>query len=50
VSRLGAIAKTIHRYPTQGEVIKKLADLYNRTRLTPLVKRVLAGWLKWQRG
>jgi pyruvate/2-oxoglutarate dehydrogenase complex dihydrolipoamide dehydrogenase (E3) component len=47
---LGAIAKTIHPYPTLGEVIKKLADLYNRTRLTPLVKRALAGWLKWQRG
>lgn len=47
---LGAIAKTIHPYPTQAEVVKKLADMYNRTRLTPFVKRVLAGWLKWQRG
>ena len=47
---LGAIAKTIHPYPTQAEVIKKLADTYNRTRLTPLVKKLLSGWLKWQRG
>jgi pyruvate/2-oxoglutarate dehydrogenase complex dihydrolipoamide dehydrogenase (E3) component len=47
---LGAIAKTIHPYPTQAEVVKKLADMYNRTRLTPTVKRFLAGWLKWQRG
>jgi pyruvate/2-oxoglutarate dehydrogenase complex dihydrolipoamide dehydrogenase (E3) component len=47
---LGAIAKTIHPYPTQAEVVKKLADMYNRTRLTPFVKRLLAGWLKWQRG
>jgi pyruvate/2-oxoglutarate dehydrogenase complex dihydrolipoamide dehydrogenase (E3) component len=47
---LGAIAKTIHPYPTQAEVVKKLADMYNRTRLTPTVKRILAGWLKWQRG
>jgi pyruvate/2-oxoglutarate dehydrogenase complex dihydrolipoamide dehydrogenase (E3) component len=46
---LGAIAKTIHPYPTQAEVIKKLADTYNRTRLTPFVKRLLSGWLKWQR-
>ncbi len=46
---LGAIAKTIHPYPTQAEVIKKLADAYNRTRLTPLVKKLLSGWLKWQR-
>ncbi|MDK9718680.1 MAG: mercuric reductase, partial [Trichlorobacter sp.] len=35
---LGAIAKTIHPYPTQAEAIKKLADAYNRTRLTPLLK------------
>jgi pyruvate/2-oxoglutarate dehydrogenase complex dihydrolipoamide dehydrogenase (E3) component len=47
---LSAITKTIHPYPTQAEVIKKLADAYNRTRLTPLVKRLLSGWLKWQRG
>ncbi len=46
---LGAIARTIHPYPTQAEVVKKLADMYNRTRLTPFVKRLLAGWLKWQR-
>ena len=46
---LGAIARTIHPYPTQAEAIKKLADTYNRTRLTPLVKRLLSGWLAWQR-
>jgi pyruvate/2-oxoglutarate dehydrogenase complex dihydrolipoamide dehydrogenase (E3) component len=46
---LGAIARTIHPYPTQAEVVKKLADRYNRTRLTPFVGRLLAGWLKWQR-
>ena len=46
---ISAIGKTIHPYPTQGEVIKRLADTYNRTRLTPFVKRVLSGWLKWQR-
>ena len=46
---LGSIARTIHPYPTQAEVIKKLADTYNRSRLTPLVKKLLSGWLKWQR-
>ena len=46
---LGAIARTIHPYPTQAEAIKKLADTYNRTRLTPFVKRLLSGWLAWQR-
>jgi len=47
---LGAIARNIHPYPTQAEAIKKLADSHNRTRLTPFVKRVLSGWLQWQRG
>jgi len=46
---LGAIARTIHPYPTQAEVIKKLADAHNRTRLTPFVKKVLGGWLAWKR-
>lgn len=46
---ISAIAKTIHPYPTQAEVIKRLGDAYNRTRLTPFVKNLLSGWLKWQR-
>ncbi len=46
---LSAIGKTIHPYPTQGEVVKKVADAYNRTRLTPTVKRILSAWLRWQR-
>ena len=47
---LAAIGKTIHPYPTQAEVGKRLADVYNRSRLTPLVQKLLAAWLKWQRG
>ncbi len=47
---ISAIGKTIHPYPTQAEVIKRLADAYNRSRLTPFVKNLLSGWLKWQRG
>jgi pyruvate/2-oxoglutarate dehydrogenase complex dihydrolipoamide dehydrogenase (E3) component len=47
---LSAIGRTIHPYPTQAEVIRKLADAYNRTRLTPLIKRVLSGWMAWRRG
>ena len=46
---LSAIRKTIHPYPTQGEAIRKLADAYNRTRLTPTVKKILGAWLRWQR-
>ena len=47
---LSAIGRTIHPYPTQAEVVKRLADAYNRTRLTPFVKNLLSGWLKCQRG
>jgi pyruvate/2-oxoglutarate dehydrogenase complex dihydrolipoamide dehydrogenase (E3) component/uncharacterized membrane protein YdjX (TVP38/TMEM64 family) len=46
---LGAIAGTIHPYPTQAEVMKKAADAYNRTRLTPLVKKLFAWWLERSR-
>jgi pyruvate/2-oxoglutarate dehydrogenase complex dihydrolipoamide dehydrogenase (E3) component/uncharacterized membrane protein YdjX (TVP38/TMEM64 family) len=42
---LGTIAGAVHPYPTQAEVMKKAADAYNRTRLTPLVKKVFAWWL-----
>lgn len=46
---LSAIGRTIHPYPTQAEAIRKLADAYNRTRLTPFVKTLFARWLAWQR-
>jgi pyruvate/2-oxoglutarate dehydrogenase complex dihydrolipoamide dehydrogenase (E3) component len=46
---LSAIGKTIHPYPTQAEAIRKLADVYNRTRLTPFVKKLFTAWLKWRR-
>jgi pyruvate/2-oxoglutarate dehydrogenase complex dihydrolipoamide dehydrogenase (E3) component len=46
---LGAIAKTIHPYPTQAEAIKKAGDAYNRTRLTPRVQNIFKTLLKWRR-
>jgi pyruvate/2-oxoglutarate dehydrogenase complex dihydrolipoamide dehydrogenase (E3) component len=46
---LGTIANTIRPYPTQAEAIKKVADAYNRTRLTPFVKRLFELWLSWTR-
>ncbi len=46
---LGAIASTIHPYPTQGEAIRKVGDQYNRTKLTPMVKRIFDRWLAWSR-
>jgi pyruvate/2-oxoglutarate dehydrogenase complex dihydrolipoamide dehydrogenase (E3) component len=46
---LGTIGNAIHPYPTQSEAIKKVADAWNRTRLTPVVKKVLSTWLSWTR-
>ncbi len=46
---LGALSSVIHPYPTQAEAIRKAADAYNRTRLTPLVKKVFTTWLQWTR-
>ena len=46
---LGRIASTIHPYPTQAEAIRKLGDQYNRSRLTPRVKRLFERWLAWTR-
>jgi pyruvate/2-oxoglutarate dehydrogenase complex dihydrolipoamide dehydrogenase (E3) component len=46
---LSSIGRAIHPYPTQAEVVKRLADAYNRTRLTGPIKKILAAWLRWQR-
>jgi pyruvate/2-oxoglutarate dehydrogenase complex dihydrolipoamide dehydrogenase (E3) component len=46
---LGTLARTIHPYPTQAEAIKRVADAYNRTRLTPFVKALFQKWLSWMR-
>jgi hypothetical protein len=50
-SKLGlkTVGAAIHPYPTQAEAIRKVGDLYNRTRLTPFAKWLLAKWLSWQR-
>ena len=46
---LKSIASTIHPYPTQAEAIRKTADAYQRTRLTPTVKKLLGAILRWRR-
>ena len=46
---LDQIASTIHPYPTQAEAIKKVADSYSRTKLTPFVSRIFKKWLAWTR-
>lgn len=42
---LGTLASVIHPYPTQADAIRQIGDMYNRTRLTPTVKRLFKGLL-----
>ncbi len=41
---LGAIATIILPYPTRAEAIKQLADTFNRSRLTPRLRRLFTIW------
>jgi pyruvate/2-oxoglutarate dehydrogenase complex dihydrolipoamide dehydrogenase (E3) component len=46
---LSSLARTIHCYPTQVEVLKRLGDQYNKSRLTPRAAwllRTLIGWAR----
>lgn len=51
VNKIGlkGVASTIHPYPTQAEAIRKVGDLYNKTRLTPRVAGIMKKWLGWTR-
>lgn len=44
---LRTLAHVIHAYPTQAEAIKKAAEAYNHTRLTPRLRSLLRLWSKW---
>jgi pyruvate/2-oxoglutarate dehydrogenase complex dihydrolipoamide dehydrogenase (E3) component len=46
---LKTLSNVIHPYPTQTEAIRQTADAYNRTRLTPVVKKLFSTWLAWTR-
>ena len=46
---LSAIGNTIHPYPTQAEAMRKLADVRNRTRLTPRLRSLLERYFRWRR-
>jgi pyruvate/2-oxoglutarate dehydrogenase complex dihydrolipoamide dehydrogenase (E3) component len=43
------LSTVIHPYPTEAEAIRKVADAYNRTRLTPTVARLFKWWFRWRR-
>ncbi|CAN5789280.1 mercuric reductase [soil metagenome] len=46
---LATVGKTIHPYPTQVEVWKRLGDAWSRTRLTPRVRGLFERYLRWRR-
>lgn len=43
---LGKIASVIHPYPTEAEAIRHLGDAYNKTRLTPTLRKWFSKWFK----
>lgn len=47
--KMGVLSSTIHPYPTQAEVLRKIGDAYMRQKLTPTVKRLFEKWLAWHR-
>lgn len=46
---LSAIAGTIHPYPTQAEVVKKVAYAWRKSTFTEGKKRLLKRWFAWTR-
>lgn len=47
---LKRLAKVVAPYPTYGELVRKAADAYNRTRVTSTVRSWLGRFFEWQRG
>jgi len=46
---LKTITGTIHPYPTQAEVVKKVANAWRKTTFTPRAKNILTKWFTWTR-
>lgn len=46
---LKKIASVIQPYPTQADAVRRIGDQYNRTRLSPFVKRLLNWWMSLTR-
>lgn len=45
----GALSRTIHPYPTQAEVWKRLGDAHQRSRLTPRIRSIFERFFRWTR-
>jgi pyruvate/2-oxoglutarate dehydrogenase complex dihydrolipoamide dehydrogenase (E3) component len=46
---LAALSQTVHPYPTQAEVLRRLGDAWQKTRLTPRRAALLRALLRWRR-
>jgi pyruvate/2-oxoglutarate dehydrogenase complex dihydrolipoamide dehydrogenase (E3) component len=46
--KLGTLSRTIHCYPTQVEILKRLGDQYNKSRLTPRAAAILKTIIGWR--
>ncbi len=44
---LSGLGKAVLPYPTRAEYLRRLADAYKRTRLTPTTKSIMAQWFRW---
>lgn len=44
---LAGLGKATLPYPTRSEYLRRLADAFNRKKLTPTMKRIFAAWLGW---
>jgi pyruvate/2-oxoglutarate dehydrogenase complex dihydrolipoamide dehydrogenase (E3) component len=45
---LGGVATVVHPYPTTADAIRKIGDQYNKSRLTPGVKKWMQRYLAWR--
>ena len=46
---LAKLSSVIHPYPTRAEAIRQVGDAYNRTRLTPMLKKLFERFLAFRR-
>jgi pyruvate/2-oxoglutarate dehydrogenase complex dihydrolipoamide dehydrogenase (E3) component len=46
---VNGFAKAMLPYPTRAETLRRIADQYNRHRLTPAAQRLFKAWFKWSR-
>ncbi len=47
--RLRHVQKTILAYPTRSELVRKIADEWKFSTLTPFTKRLVGLWFRWSR-